>query len=143
MISVRGVSKRFGENVAVDDVSFEAGAGSITYLLGPNGAGKTTVTRMVAGLTQAGSGSVVINGTGCWNSRTRSARSVSISVHSPATPSTPSNSICSSRLGWVACRTECRPSARSGGTRGGSAPLGRQAHVPPRTVGSRPGGAAL
>ncbi|WP_067464242.1 ABC transporter ATP-binding protein [Nocardia amamiensis] len=64
MISVRGVSKRFGENIAVDDVSFEAGAGSITYLLGPNGAGKTTVMRMVAGLTQAGSGSVVINGNG-------------------------------------------------------------------------------
>ncbi|WP_280234076.1 ABC transporter ATP-binding protein [Nocardia cyriacigeorgica] len=64
MISVRGVSKRFGENVAVDDVSFEAEAGSITYLLGPNGAGKTTVMRMIAGLTRASSGSVRINDKG-------------------------------------------------------------------------------
>ncbi|NEW39018.1 ATP-binding cassette domain-containing protein [Nocardia cyriacigeorgica] len=64
MISVRGVSKRFGENVAVDDVSFEAEAGSITYLLGPNGAGKTTVMRMIAGLTRAASGSVRINDKG-------------------------------------------------------------------------------
>ncbi|MBF6212355.1 ATP-binding cassette domain-containing protein [Nocardia puris] len=64
MISVRGVTKRFGENVAVDDVSFEAEAGSITYLLGPNGAGKTTVMRMIAGLTRPTSGAIAINDKG-------------------------------------------------------------------------------
>lgn len=64
MISVRGVSKRFGDTVAVADVSFEAEAGSITYLLGPNGAGKTTVMRMIAGLTRPTGGTLTINGQG-------------------------------------------------------------------------------
>ncbi|WP_280425185.1 ABC transporter ATP-binding protein [Nocardia carnea] len=64
MISIRGVSKRFGEIVAVDDVSFEAEPGSITYLLGPNGAGKTTVMRMIAGLTRPTGGTLTINGRG-------------------------------------------------------------------------------
>ncbi|WP_280418128.1 ABC transporter ATP-binding protein [Nocardia carnea] len=64
MISVRGVSKRFGDTVAVADVSFEAEAGSITYLLGPNGAGKTTVLRMIAGLTRPTGGTLTINGKG-------------------------------------------------------------------------------
>jgi len=64
MISIRGVSKNFGENLAVDDVSFEAAQGSITYLLGPNGAGKTTILRMVAGLVRPSSGTVSIDGRG-------------------------------------------------------------------------------
>ncbi|MGW1740910.1 ABC transporter ATP-binding protein [Nocardia sp. NPDC001965] len=64
MISVRGVSKRFGEKLAVDDVTFEAGQGSITYLLGPNGAGKTTVMRMIAGLAHPSSGTISVNGSG-------------------------------------------------------------------------------
>ncbi|MGW0178059.1 ABC transporter ATP-binding protein [Nocardia sp. NPDC003345] len=64
MISVRGVSKRFGEKVAVDDVTFEAGEGSITYLLGPNGAGKTTAMRMIAGLARPSSGTISVNGKG-------------------------------------------------------------------------------
>lgn len=62
MISVRGVSKHFGEKLAVDDVTFEARPGSITYLLGPNGAGKTTVMRMIAGLARTGSGTISVNG---------------------------------------------------------------------------------
>ncbi|MGW3280276.1 ABC transporter ATP-binding protein [Nocardia rhamnosiphila] len=64
MISVRGVSKRFGEKLAVDDVTFEAEPGSITYLLGPNGAGKTTVMRMIAGLARTSSGTISVNGSG-------------------------------------------------------------------------------
>lgn len=62
MISVRGVSKRFGETVAADDITFEAELGAITYLLGPNGAGKTTVMRMIAGLARPNSGTITING---------------------------------------------------------------------------------
>ncbi|MGV9676939.1 ABC transporter ATP-binding protein [Nocardia sp. NPDC003482] len=60
MIRVSALSKRFGDKVAVDDVSFAAAAGSITYLLGPNGAGKSTVMRMIAGLTAPDSGTVRI-----------------------------------------------------------------------------------
>ena len=64
MLNVRGVSKRFGENLAVDSVTFDAEPGSITYLLGPNGAGKTTVMRMIAGLVRPCSGTISINGRG-------------------------------------------------------------------------------
>ncbi|MFB8004704.1 ABC transporter ATP-binding protein [Nocardia sp. NPDC056000] len=62
MISVSGISKRFGDKVAVGDVSFEAASGSITYLLGPNGAGKSTTMRMIAGLTTPDAGTVRIDG---------------------------------------------------------------------------------
>ena len=44
-LSVDQLSKRFGERVAVDDVSFEVGRGEVFGFLGPNGAGKTTTVR--------------------------------------------------------------------------------------------------
>lgn len=50
MIEVQGLRKRFGDVVAVHDVSFSAEDGAITGLLGPNGAGKTTALRMIYGL---------------------------------------------------------------------------------------------
>ncbi|MEU8899831.1 ATP-binding cassette domain-containing protein [Nocardia sp. NPDC048505] len=62
MIRVSGLSKRFGDKVAVGEAGFEAPAGSITYLLGPNGAGKSTTMRMIAGLTTPDEGTVEING---------------------------------------------------------------------------------
>ncbi|MBH0780487.1 ABC transporter ATP-binding protein [Nocardia bovistercoris] len=62
MISVSGVTKSFGDRIAVRDVGFTAENGAITYLLGPNGAGKTTVLRMIAGLTRADSGRVTVDG---------------------------------------------------------------------------------
>ena len=49
-ISFRGVTKRYGDVVAVDDVSFDIAAGTLVTLLGPSGCGKTTVLRMMAGL---------------------------------------------------------------------------------------------
>jgi sulfate/thiosulfate transport system ATP-binding protein len=60
-ISVRNVSKRFGEFVALDDVSVEVKAGSLTALLGPSGSGKSTLLRVIAGLERPDSGSVFIN----------------------------------------------------------------------------------
>ncbi|MGX1810667.1 ABC transporter ATP-binding protein [Nocardia sp. NPDC055321] len=62
MIAVRGVTKRFGGTTAVDEVSFDAEAGGVTYLLGPNGAGKTTVMRMIAGLARPSAGTITVNG---------------------------------------------------------------------------------
>ena len=59
-----GVSKQFGDNLVVDDVTLAADAGSLTYLLGPNGAGKTTVLRMIAGLSTPNSGTITIDGRG-------------------------------------------------------------------------------
>jgi ABC-2 type transport system ATP-binding protein len=59
---VRGVSKRFGASVALDDVDLLVGTGSIVGLVGPNGSGKTTLLRLVAGLLSSDTGSIVIAG---------------------------------------------------------------------------------
>ncbi len=61
-VALRGVSKRFGEVVAVDDVSLEVRDGEFFSLLGPSGCGKTTTLRMVAGLEFPTSGSITIFG---------------------------------------------------------------------------------
>ena len=62
MLSVEGVSKRYGEHPALLDVSLDAAPGEILGLLGPNGAGKTTLVSIVAGLRQADSGRVLVGG---------------------------------------------------------------------------------
>lgn len=62
MISARGLSRRFGPRIAVDDVTLEVAQGEIVALVGPNGAGKTTTMRMLAGLVAPTSGSVTIDG---------------------------------------------------------------------------------
>jgi sulfate transport system ATP-binding protein len=61
-IVVEGVSKRFGEFVALDDVSLEVPEGSLTALLGPSGGGKSTLLRVIAGLEQPDGGRVVLSG---------------------------------------------------------------------------------
>jgi sulfate transport system ATP-binding protein len=62
-ISVRGVSKRFGDFVALGDISVEVESGSLTALLGPSGSGKSTLLRVIAGLETPDSGSVFIDET--------------------------------------------------------------------------------
>ena len=57
-----GVSKRFEDTVALDDVSFEIVDGSFVVLLGPTGAGKTTVLRMIAGLDEPDAGTIAVAG---------------------------------------------------------------------------------
>ena len=61
-ITVRNVSKRFGDFQALDDVSVDIPSGSLTALLGPSGGGKSTLLRIIAGLEQPDSGTVVIDG---------------------------------------------------------------------------------
>ncbi len=61
-IDVRGVNKRFGDFVALDDVSVTIPTGQLTALLGPSGGGKSTLLRIIAGLEHADSGSVIIEG---------------------------------------------------------------------------------
>ncbi|HET9731663.1 MAG TPA: ABC transporter ATP-binding protein [Acidimicrobiales bacterium] len=62
MIEARGLTKRFGQKLAVDDLTFTVRPGVVTGFLGPNGAGKSTTMRMVIGLDRPTSGSVTVNG---------------------------------------------------------------------------------
>jgi sulfate transport system ATP-binding protein len=60
-ISVEGAHKKFGDFVALDNVSIDVPAGSLTALLGPSGSGKSTLLRVIAGLEQPDSGRVMIS----------------------------------------------------------------------------------
>src|SRR5215469_6566765 len=62
MIEVRGLTKRYGPTVAVDDISFSVLPGRVTGFLGPNGAGKSTTMRMILGLDSPSDGTVTVNG---------------------------------------------------------------------------------
>lgn len=63
MISVEGVTKRYGPIVAVDEASFEVNRGEVVGFLGPNGAGKTTTMRMLTGTLQPDEGTILFDGT--------------------------------------------------------------------------------
>ncbi|MET9358452.1 ATP-binding cassette domain-containing protein [Streptomyces sp. NPDC006617] len=62
MIEVRGLTKRYGEVLAVDDLNFSVRPGEVTGFLGPNGAGKSTTMRMILGLDAPTSGTAAISG---------------------------------------------------------------------------------
>ena len=62
LLEVRNVTRRFGDFVAVDDVSFSVNAGEFFTLLGPSGCGKTTLLRMIAGFDAPDAGSIVLEG---------------------------------------------------------------------------------
>ena len=61
-LEVRGLTKRFGKNIAANDVHFSVAYGEIFGLLGPNGAGKTTIIECVTGIQSPDSGSVLLLG---------------------------------------------------------------------------------
>ena len=62
MIEARGLTKRYGDKLAVDDLTFTVRPGMVTGFLGPNGAGKSTTMRMILGLDAPTRGSVTVNG---------------------------------------------------------------------------------
>ncbi|HEX8904589.1 MAG TPA: ABC transporter ATP-binding protein, partial [Longimicrobiaceae bacterium] len=62
MLRLESLTRRFGETVAVDDLSLEVQPGEFLTLLGPSGCGKTTTLRMIAGFEHPTSGRVVIGG---------------------------------------------------------------------------------
>ncbi len=66
VLALRGLTKRFGQQVAVDGVSLDVPAGSMLGLLGPNGAGKTTTLSMATGLLRPDAGTAFIHGVDVW-----------------------------------------------------------------------------
>ena len=62
MLEIQGLTKRYGQHLVVDDLSFNCGAGEVLGFLGPNGAGKSTTMKMVAGFVTPSAGSARICG---------------------------------------------------------------------------------
>lgn len=62
MIEIKGVSKKFGTNLALDKISFSVKQGEVLGFLGPNGAGKTTTMKIITGFWQPSAGSVIVAG---------------------------------------------------------------------------------
>jgi branched-chain amino acid transport system ATP-binding protein len=62
LLSLKGISKRFGGLQAVNDVSFSVDQGSVKALIGPNGAGKTTLFNLISGVLSPDSGTITFNG---------------------------------------------------------------------------------
>ena len=62
MIEVAGLTKRYGDKLAVDDLTFTVRPGVVTGFLGPNGAGKSTTMRLLLGLDAPTGGSATVNG---------------------------------------------------------------------------------
>jgi ABC-2 type transport system ATP-binding protein len=62
MIEVRGLTKKYGEKIAVNDLTFGIEPGKVTGFLGPNGAGKTTTMRLILGLDYPDAGTVTVDG---------------------------------------------------------------------------------
>lgn len=62
MLEVQSLTKRYGDRVAVDNISFKVGRGEVLGFLGPNGAGKTTVMRILTGFMPATAGRAIVAG---------------------------------------------------------------------------------
>lgn len=61
-VSVRNLSKSFGDAMVLDDISFDVSEGEILVLLGASGSGKTTILRIISGLEMPGSGEIILHG---------------------------------------------------------------------------------
>ena len=103
-ISVRELTKRYGDFVAVDDISFDVPAGEVVAVLGPNGAGKTTTMEILEGFSAPASGHVRVLGTDplhggrAWRAR------VGLVLQSTSLETEPTVGDC-----WV-CSAGCTPS---------------------------------
>ena len=87
MIEVEGLTRKYGDLVAVDDVSFSIGRGEVVGLLGHNGAGKTTIMRMLTGYIEPTKGSVVIDGMPLYEARLSIQRKIGyLSENAPLYP---------------------------------------------------------
>jgi ABC-2 type transport system ATP-binding protein len=83
VIEARGLSKRYGDLLAVADVSFQVGRGEVVGFLGPNGAGKTTIMRILTGFLPASDGTALIAGHDIFDDGIAARRSVGYLPESP------------------------------------------------------------
>jgi ABC-2 type transport system ATP-binding protein len=77
-LAVDRLTKRFGDRVAFQDISFEVGYGEVFGFLGPNGAGKTTTLGMVTGLLRPDAGLVMIDGIEVWRDPVAAKRRIGV-----------------------------------------------------------------
>src|SRR6187549_4023341 len=61
-VSIRDITKRFGETTVLHDINFDVKEGEIVVLLGASGSGKTTILRIISGLEMPDSGSIILHG---------------------------------------------------------------------------------
>jgi len=78
VLEVRGLSKGFGDTVAVNDIQLNVRAGVFYGIVGPNGAGKTTTLSMITGLLRPDSGTASVNGVDVWDSPEIAKRSIGV-----------------------------------------------------------------
>ena len=84
VLSVVGLCRKYGETVAVENISFNVGAGEVVGLLGPNGAGKTTTISMILGILTPSAGTIRIDGADVATERSRAlARTNFAAVYAP------------------------------------------------------------
>ncbi|MBC7238274.1 MAG: ABC transporter ATP-binding protein, partial [Chloroflexi bacterium] len=76
MIQVQGLTKRYGDVLALDHVSFEVERGEILGFLGPNGAGKTTTMRILTGYMPPSEGQVTVAGFDVWSESLEARRRI-------------------------------------------------------------------
>jgi ABC-2 type transport system ATP-binding protein len=84
MLSIRGLSKRYGERTALDALSLQIGGGSFTVLLGPNGAGKSTLFQLVTGLFAADAGEIEVGGHSLKRQPSAALRSLGVVFQQPS-----------------------------------------------------------
>lgn len=78
VLSLRGLVKTFGANVAVNGIDLDVPAGSFFGIVGPNGAGKTTTLSMATGLLRPDSGEVIVHGSDVWKDPAAAKRSIGV-----------------------------------------------------------------
>src|SRR6185312_3131411 len=78
------LTRRFGDTLAVDDVSLQVPPGCICGFLGPNGAGKTTTLRLILGLLRADCGTIALRGEVVHHARPQSRRTIGALIESPS-----------------------------------------------------------
>ncbi|MEO6827418.1 MAG: ABC transporter ATP-binding protein [Microbacteriaceae bacterium] len=78
VLSISGLVKRFGDNIAVAGIDLDVRAGSFYGIVGPNGAGKTTTLSMVTGMLRPTAGAVSVHGVNVWTNQARAKRSMGV-----------------------------------------------------------------